>query len=248
MAKREKKSADVYGEQLWSYYRTGHPKYEIVERDDGLITVGRYGGKMYFSPYKQWDAVERESIRHARGRVLDIGCGAGRHSLYLQGKGLDVTGIDASPLSVRIARLRGLKNAKVLSIEEIGTFAAGSFDTVLMMGNNFGLLGSFRKARRLLRQLHTITADGAAIIAVTMDSRGATDPADRAYLARNRRRGRLPGQLRLRVRYRTLVGSWFDYLMVSRSDLAAILKGTGWQAVRFFDGRNGTYAMLLEKT
>lgn len=247
MKKSQRETADVYGEQLWSYYQTGHPKYEIIERDDGFISVARSGARLYFAPYRQWPAFEREALRHARGRVLDVGCGAARHSLYLQGKGLDVTGIDSSPLSVRVARLRGLRKARVLPIEDIGTFAPDSFDTVLMMGNNFGLFGTLTKARRLLRQLHRITAADAAIIAGTTDTRGVTDPADRAYLAWNRRRGRLPGQVRIRVRYRNLVGSWFDYLLVSRRELATILEGTGWKAERFFGAEEGSYAMMLAK-
>jgi 2-polyprenyl-3-methyl-5-hydroxy-6-metoxy-1,4-benzoquinol methylase len=54
-----------------------------------------------------------------KGRVLDIGCGAGRHSLYLQNQGFQVLGIDNSPLAVKVAKLRGLKRVKVMSIEDI---------------------------------------------------------------------------------------------------------------------------------
>ncbi|MEM3875283.1 MAG: class I SAM-dependent methyltransferase [Candidatus Bathyarchaeia archaeon] len=69
-----------------------------------------------------------------------MGCGAGRHSIYLQNNGLDVTGIDISPLAIKICRLRGLRKAEVMSVEEID-FEPNSFDTVIMSGNNFGLLG-----------------------------------------------------------------------------------------------------------
>lgn len=134
-----KKFVDGYGEQLWSYFKTGEPKSEIIERDDGFISLGKFGGGLYFSEYKNWAKIEKEAMKYVKGKVLDIGCGAGRHSLYLQGKGFDVTGIDNSPLAVKVTRLRGLKKSKVMSIKEIGQFKPNSFDTVIMMGNNFGL-------------------------------------------------------------------------------------------------------------
>jgi 2-polyprenyl-3-methyl-5-hydroxy-6-metoxy-1,4-benzoquinol methylase len=73
-------------------------------------------------------------MRFVKGRVLDIGCGAGRVALYLQKKGFDVSGIDVSPLAVKVCKLRGLKKARVLSISNIGA-KLGKFDTLLMFGN-----------------------------------------------------------------------------------------------------------------
>ncbi|NQT82293.1 class I SAM-dependent methyltransferase, partial [bacterium] len=79
-------------------------------------------------------------MRLARGKVLDIGCGAGRNSLYLQQKGLDVLGIDLSPLAIMVCQLRGFKKARVMSITEVDS-RLGTFDTIVMYGNNFGLFG-----------------------------------------------------------------------------------------------------------
>ena len=101
--------------------------------------------------------------------MLDIGCGAGRHSLYLQNaKGLDVLGIDVSPLAIKVCRLRGLKKARVMSISEL-SFKEKSFDTLLMMGGNFGLLGNPKKAKWLLRRFYKMTSDQAVIITHTLD-------------------------------------------------------------------------------
>jgi SAM-dependent methyltransferase len=247
VAGRKRPSADVYGEQLWSFYKTGEPRYEIVERDDGMIRANDFSAATYFSDYADWDPLERKAIRLAYGRVLDIGCGAGRHSLYLQDRGFEVTAIDASPLSVRVARLRGLRRAKVMSIDEIGAFPPASFETVLLLGYNFGLMGSPRRAHRLLRLLHRITSEDAAIIAMTVDQRCTSDPADRAYQARQKRRGKWPGQVRFRLRYRNLMSPWRDDLSVSRSELRTLLEGSGWAVRRFLDGRGGTYVMVLGK-
>ena len=242
-----KKSVDAFGEQLWSYYKTGEPQYDLLERDDGFIAIGVSGPRLYFSSYDEWDALDRRAITFARGRVLDVGCAAGRHALHLQRKGHDVTGIDDSPLSIRVARLRGVKKARVLAIEEIGTFPRESFETVILLGNNFGLFGSLPKARRLLRTLQTITSEDATIVARALDLRHGGDPVHRAYMARNRSRGRLSGQMRVRVRFRDVVGNWIDYLFVSKRELQMILKGSGWTVRRFIDGKRGAFVAVIGK-
>lgn len=238
---------DAYGEQLWSYFKTGEPRKEIVEREDGMLSLGQYGGKLYFSEHKNWQKIEKEAMKYVRGRVLDIGSGAGRHSLYLQGRGFDVTGIDNSPLAIKISRLRGLKKAKVMDIERVGQFKPNSFDTVIMMGNNFGLFGSYRLAQTLLKKLHRITSPDALIIAATRDPYATKDPTHLAYHKLNKKRGRMPGQLRIRVRYKDVVGNWFDYLLVSKEELKKILTNTDWEIKRFIDGNDGQYIMLLSK-
>ena len=100
--------------------------------------------------------------------MLDIGCNAGRHALYLQQQGLDVLGVDVSPLAIAVAKERGLKNAEVLSIDELSA-ELGTFDTILMLGNNFGLFGSAAKARRLLRRFKAFTRPGATLIAESLN-------------------------------------------------------------------------------
>ena len=111
---------------------------EIVERDDGLITYSRLP-EHYFSKYEDWPLHEKKAMEFVKGNVIDIGCGAGRHSLYLQEKGFEILAIDNSPLAIKICKLRGVRNVRVSPIEEVSR-ERGLFDTILMMGNNFGLL------------------------------------------------------------------------------------------------------------
>ena len=81
--------------------------FEIIERDDGYITAMSL--KFYFSEYEDWPLVEKKALTFVKGRVLDIGCGVGRHILYLQRKNFKVLGIDNSPLSIKVCKLRGVK-------------------------------------------------------------------------------------------------------------------------------------------
>lgn len=237
---------DAYGQQLLAQYHGKTSTAEIIERDDRYIDTGSEPG-LYFRDYKQWSPLERHAIELAKGRVLDIGCGAGRHSLYLQQKGFDVTGIDISPGAVEVCQLRGLKKALVRPITEVDKFEPGAFDTVLMLGHNFGLLGSAQGAKRILKKLSRITSPGARIIAGTLNPYKTSDPDHLQYHQLNIGRGRMGGQIRMRVRFRKVVGAWFDYLFVSPEEMADILTETEWQIERLIASEEASYFAVIQK-
>jgi len=243
--KKLKPEEDTFGQEMWACYK-GEEAAEIVERDDGYFNSTPGNPKSYFSEYADWSPIDRKAMEFVKGRILDIGCGAGRHSLYLQNKGFDVQGIDSSPLAIKVCKLRGLKNARVMPIEELD-FKPNSFDTVIMMGNNFGLFGGFKKAKRILKKMHKITSRNGLIIASTRDTFKTDNPDHLAYHKLNRQRGRMPGQLRLRIRFRKCVGNWFDYLIVSKKELEGMLKGTGWQIKETIDSGNSAYIAVIQK-
>ena len=223
-----KKDKDAYGQQMLAQYHNQTPTAEIIERDDDYIDFGSDFGQ-YFNEYKKWSPLEKRAVRHARGKILDIGCGAGRHSLYLQQKGFDVTGIDNSPGAIKVSKLRGLKKALVRPISDIDKFKPNSFDTILMLGNNFGLFGDAENARLILEKMNRITAPDAQIIAGTLNPYKTANRDHLEYLKRNKKRGRMPGQIRIRARFGRAVGEWFDYLFVSPAEMKNILAGTNWQ-------------------
>jgi SAM-dependent methyltransferase len=237
---------DAYGHQMYDYLRKIREVSEIVERDDGFFGVST-GAKYYFSEYRSWHDRERKAMRYVTGRVLDVGCGAGRVSLYLQKKGFDVLGLDVSPQAIRVCKIRGLKNARVMPITKI-SLKLGKFDTVIMFGNNFGLFGSRKRAKWLLKRFHRMTTEHARIIAESLDPYNTNDPAHLHYHKLSRRRGRMAGQLRIRVRYREYATPWFDYLLVSKREMRDILKGTGWRLKRTLDSsRSPAYIAVIEK-
>ena len=241
---KPKQNADAFGQELLDHLN-GCASCEIIERDDGYID-GSWRTELYFSEYPSWGRDEKQALRCARGRVLDIGSGAGRHVLYLQKKGFRVLATDISPLAIKVCRLRGVKEAKVVPIDRLGP-QLGRFDTIQMMGNNFGLFGSPARARRLLKRFHRFTNPGARIVAECLDPYATRNPDHLAYHRFNRRRGRLSGQLRIRVRYGNLATRWFDYLFVSRREMKDILCGTGWHVARFIPPRGGRYVAVIEK-
>jgi SAM-dependent methyltransferase len=227
----------------------GEEANEIVERDDGFIESDRFGAALYLAPYEKWPSRQRRAMRYVRGRVLDVGCGAGRVALHLQERGHDVVAIDVSPRAVEACKRQGVREGRALSIDDVDE-RLGRFDTIVMFGNNFGLFRSRAGAHRLLRRFHRLTSDGGRIVAESLDPYATDDQTHLAYQRRNRFRGRMPGQLRIRVRYRDYATRWFDYLIVSREEMEDLLEGTGWR-IRSVISEEGAdddhYVAVIEK-
>jgi SAM-dependent methyltransferase len=236
---------DAYGEMLMAGLEDPEIP-EIVERDDGFVNASRYGPAVYLAPYPKWPSRERQAFRNVRGRVLDVGSGGGRVALRLQEKGHEVVSIDASPGAVKACKRRGVKNARVLRIEDLDE-SLGVFDTVVMYGNNLGLLGGRAKGRRLLKTLHRITSPEGRIIGESVHVYDTKDPLHLAYHERNRRRGRMGGQLKLRVRYRDVATPWFDYLLLTPEELGEMADGTGWHITRTYENEPPFYVAVMEK-
>jgi SAM-dependent methyltransferase len=237
---------DAYGRLILDHLE-GRPAIEIVERDDGFIDASRFGPEAYFAPLRRWPKPQREASRLVRGRVLDVGCGAGRVAIELQGLGHEVGGIDVSPLALEVARRRGAKDLRQMAVTQVGP-ALGRFDTIVMFGNNCGLLGSRRRAPWLLRRFKAITTPGARILAESTDPHTTDKPEHVAYHQRNRLRGRMPGQLRIRIRHGPYKTPWFDYLLASPDELAELVVGTGWELTRVLGEGEPSYVGVLERT
>lgn len=238
-----KPEEDAVGQAMLAFYE-GRKSFEVIEREDGYFDVTNT--RMYFQDFELWQEHEKKAMSWAKGRVLDIGCGAGRHSLYLQNKGLNVVAIDRSPLAIKVCKLRGVKKAKVVTLVDIN-FKPNSFDTILMLGGNFALLGSPRKARRILRKFHKMTSDNALIVAEAVDPYTTDNPAQLKYYALNKKRGRLPGQWRIRIRFKNFVTKWFDLLYNSKREMEEILSGIGWAIQEFIDSGSPAYIAIIKK-
>ena len=236
--------SDGYGVAIEQYFR-GRNATEVIERDDGWIDVTG-GAPTYFAEFADWPARQRRAAALAHGRILDVGCGAGRVALHFQEHGHDVVGIDASPGAVRVCRSRGLKDVRLVPITQIGS-RLGTFDTIVLFGGNFGLLENPRRARWLLRRFYAITSPRGRILAESRNPYMGATPLHRRYHRRNRQRGRMPGQLRMRVRCGVASTPWCDWLILSPTEMRKLLSGTGWQIARLFPPSGATYVAVLDK-
>jgi SAM-dependent methyltransferase len=215
---------------------------EIVERDDGFVSAAP--ADRYLCGPDAWPEADRAMLDRCRGRVLDVGAGAGRIALALQERGVAVTALDISPGAIEVCRARGLRETFVGTVTE----HRGRYDTFVLWCNNLGLLGSPAAAPAFLGALGRLAAPGAQILAQgTNPYGGSGDPVHEAYHRRNRQRGRLPGHLTVRVRHRELATPWFDYLLCSPDELRDVLRGTEWRLVDLDDTEPSRYTAVLRQ-
>ncbi len=161
--------------------------------------------------------------------MLDVGCGAGRVALELQRRGLDVVGLDASPEAARAASLRGVREVWPERLEAVGE-RLGSFDTLVLFGNNVGIFESPEGVRAALEWLaERCRADTRVLAESTSPHFGGAPGLDRRYVRRNVERGLAPGHLRVRYHYDGAVGPWFTWVFLALRELRAASVGTGWR-------------------
>lgn len=207
------KITDVYGSALIDYYNGDYDK---------MNPSWLSSSKHYFTTYEEWFPREQEAIHYATGRVLDIGCAAGRHSLYLQSNGLDVTGIDNSPKSIEVCRSRGLRRAEVLSLHDIPN-NYGAFDTIMMLGNNFGLVGTMSKAFNTLKLFDEITSNnGVLILGASSLNMDKLSSSFREQIESNRENGRYIGEVTYHLTYNG-ISSDLDWLCVQKEDIIKLI-------------------------
>lgn len=235
---------DAFGTALHDRWRGNTETFVVIERDDGMVDRDSFG---YLAPFARWPSHERRVMRSVHGRVLDVGCGAGRVALHLEPRGHDVVSIDIAPGALRTTRERGVRDVRGMAASDV-RLAHGPFDSIVMFGNNAGLLRDAGHGPWLLRRFARLTGADGVVVASTVDPYDTTDPVHRRYHRRNRRRGRMGGQIRLRVRYRRLATPWFDYLFTSVSELTGMARGTGWRLDQVIDGPGPAYAFVLRKS
>ncbi|MDQ6675028.1 MAG: class I SAM-dependent methyltransferase [Chloroflexota bacterium] len=215
---------------------------ELIERDDGFL--GGADAVRYFAGPDDWGTLDRLACAEARGRILDVGAGAGRAALYLQETGRDAVALDVSAGAVDVCQRRGIRQTVIGTVEDLADAGGGPFDTFLLLGNNLGLLGSAAQAPRFLNALARLAAADAVILGQGVDPYQTSNEVHRAYHQRNRALGRLPGQIRMRVRHQNLATPWFDYLLTAVDELRALLDGTAWTLERYETAGAGYLAVL----
>ncbi|MEC3915522.1 class I SAM-dependent methyltransferase [Nocardia sp. CDC160] len=216
---------DAFGEALLEELTIGNA-FEVAERDDGHIGVHPIA--RYFAEYPQWPPLEAKAIDSVGSRVLDVGAGAGRAALELQNRGVEVLAVDTSPSAIDVCRSRGVAQVQHGTILDI-PHDIELFDTVLMLGGNFGFLQSPTAGRDFLMAVAAVTSPGAQLFGINTEPGLTEDPAHLRYYARNQAAGRASGQLRLRIRHKRTATPWFEYWLMSEQEIEQVVNGTPWR-------------------
>jgi SAM-dependent methyltransferase len=217
---------DAFGTALRDYVLGREAPTPLTMEFDNGVEAPALPPEWFFQSPAQWDAPERSVLSAVTsGPVLDLGAGAGRHSLFMQDIGFEVTAIDASPGAVEVCRLRGVRDVRLADLTEPPTDK--QWTAVLLMCGNLGLAGGWDDTRGLLRRLAEICAEDAIIVADSVDP---TDPPGEPRATDSPSAvDRNVGVAVFRLRYGSLVSPWTRLLNVPIVDVEALIEGTGWR-------------------
>lgn len=157
---------DLFGTAILDFQTNNSPEDLITETT--ISEEDEMSVSYLFRDFSGMPILEQHALLHAKGRVLDVGCGAGSHSLYLQNeKKLAVTAIDISEKAVEACKLRGVSNANVEDILHFETDE--KFDTILLLMNGTGIFGKLENVSNYLQKLKSLLAKNGQILIDSSD-------------------------------------------------------------------------------
>ncbi len=191
----------------------------------------------FFRSYSEMPQLEQVALKKVKGKVLDIGAGAGAHALFLQDKGFDVTALEMSELCCSVMQKRGLK--KVIAEDVFSYENENQFDTILLLMNGIGIAGSPEGLKTLFQKLKTFLKPTGQII---------LDSSDLIYLYEQENGSFLLdinattyyGQIDFLLKYKSIEGEQFEWLYADQvllSDTASEL-GFNTEIIEYGDHYN----------
>jgi SAM-dependent methyltransferase len=166
---------DVFGSAILDYQEGNYTEDLVtstsISEEDTLALP------YLFRTFSEMPSLEQTALKLSKGRVLDIGCGAGSHSLHLISKGLNVKSIDISEGAIKACQLRGLKSAHVLDVMN----ETATFDTLLLLMNGSGIFQSLAHTPLVLNHLKTLLNPEGQILIDSSDIKYMYEDDDGGY-------------------------------------------------------------------
>ncbi len=229
---------DIFGEAISAYFKTKEEQIITVKNDDfddDQILVS-----YLFRNYKQMPKIEQKALDLSKGKVLDVGCGAGSHSLFLQNeKKIDTTAIDTSIGAIEICKQRGVTTAFVEDFYK----HSGKYDTVLLLMNGSGIIGKlnnfntfFDQLKKILNTNGQVFIDSSDLIFLFEDDNGEywVDAARGYY-----------GELNYQISYNNTSSEVFDWLYVDFNTLKRACLVHGFNCELILEGEHYDYLAKL---
>lgn len=155
---------DVLGAALQDYLQGEEAAVIMVHSD--LTDPEELVAAQFFREFQGMPELEQEALKLCRGKVADLGAGAGSHALVLQERNLEVIAYDISPGACQVMQSRGVKKVVQADINDLGS---EQFDTILMLMNGLGLVGDLEGLAFFLQQIKKNLKPGGSIIADSSD-------------------------------------------------------------------------------
>lgn len=226
---------DVLGKAIWEYHFVSSKKRLWVHDKFGPPVEMEV--PVYFRSPNAMPLLEKIALERCRGRVLDIGAGAGSHSLALQEMGIDVTALDISPLAVEVIKDRGVLNTVCTDVFRLSE--GDTYDTLLLMMNGLGLASNLEGLARFLKLARGLIKPGGRIIC---------DSSDIAYLYEESpmpANGEYYGTVTCKYEFDGQASDWFTWLYVDPDTLKDVCHRSGWACEILYEDGHDQYLAEL---
>lgn len=232
---------DLFGKAILDYQTNNAPEDLITETS--ISEEDEMSVAYLFRSFEEMPSIEQKALELSKGKVLDVGCGAGGHSLYLQNqKGFDVTSIDISANAIECCQLRGLKNANEIDLLDLDS-DTNKFDTILLLMNGTGIFGTLSKVPIFLQKLKSLLNPGGQILIDSSDiiymfdedeDGGKWIPSDNYY-----------GEVTFTVTYKNEKEYSFDWLYLDYNTLQNASFDNGLRCEMIKEGEHFDYLARL---
>lgn len=231
---------DLFGKAILDHQTNNSPEDLLTETS--ISEADEMSVAYLFRNYKEMPKLEKKALQLAKGKILDVGCGAGSHALELQNeRKLDVTAIDISEHAVKACQLRGLNKVKVANILDLD--ASEKYDTLLVLMNGTGIFGTLSETAKYLQKLKSLLKEDGQILIDSsdliymydQDEDGAYSiPADGYY-----------GELTFTVQYKGETEETFPWLYLDYNTLQNAAIANGLQCELVAEGEHFDYLARL---
>ncbi len=227
---------DLFGKAILDYQTNNSPENLITETsisDEDEMSV-----EYLFRSFAEMPKIEQKALNMCFGKILDIGCGAGSHSLYLENEmNLEVTSIDISENAIKACQLRGLKNAKVQNVLDLDTHTE-KFDTILLLMNGTGIFGTLSETSKYLQKLKSLLNENGQVL---IDSSDLIYMFDDEELEDVKKSNQYYGEITFSIKYKKKKEIAFPWLYLDYKILQNAVNSIGLQCEKILEGENFDY-------
>lgn len=229
---------DLFGKAILDFLTNNSPEAIITETN--ISEADEMDIAYLFRSYNKMPMIEQKALQLSKGKILDVGCGAGSHSLYFQEKNFDVTSIDISANAIEACKLRRLKNAKV---ENILNLKSEQFDTILLLMNGTGIFETLSQTSKYLQKLKNLLSPNGQIL---------IDSSDIIYMFNKEKDGsyQVPadnyyGELTFTISYKNQTEEPFPWLYLDYNTLQNAAHANGLNCELIQEGNHFDYLARL---
>ncbi len=224
---------DIYGQALQDFF-DGKQEHQLWLNNN-------YGGpeempvEVFFRPEAEMPEAESLALQLCRGKVLDIGAGAGSHTLVLQEQNFEVTALELSPGAAAVMQKRGVKTVVQ---QDVFHYKTEKFDTLLLLMNGIGLTQNLAGLDRFLQHAKQLLLPGGQLI---------FDSSDIAYLYEGLPlpKNKYYGEISYQYQYKNQLGEWFNWLYIDQKTLLKTALKNGWNGEILYEDDMDLYLAKL---